>query len=254
MIHAAALLLLACAAPADDRPADGRVYELRIYHCNPGKLDALNTRFREHTTKLFEKHGMTNVGYWTPTDADKGRGDTLIYLLAFPSREAAERSWAAFRDDPEWKSVKAESEKDGVLVARVESIFLRPTDYSADPLESCCEAGETPMTYELRTYTASPGKMDDLNKRFREHTTKLFEKHGMTNVGYWLPVDSDKSAEKLIYLLAFPSREAAAASWKAFGEDPEWQRVYKASQPDGVPLAAKVESVFLAPTDYSPIK
>src|SRR5262249_38765094 len=109
-----------------------KVYELRIYTTNPGKMEDLHKRFRDHTNRLFKKHGMEIVGYWTPQDDKQGKSDKLIYLLAFPSREAAEASWKAFRDDPEWKRVYAESHKNGVLVKQggVESIFLDPTDYS----------------------------------------------------------------------------------------------------------------------------
>ena len=105
--------------------------------------------------------------------------------------------------------------------------------------------------FEMRTYTPSPGKLDALHARFRDHTLKLFEKHGMTNIGYWVTKDAEP---KLVYLLAFPSKEARDASFKAFGADPDWQKVYAESQKDGVKLAAKVESVFLSPTDYSAIK
>lgn len=105
--------------------------------------------------------------------------------------------------------------------------------------------------FEMRTYTPSPGKLDALQARFRDHTCKLFEKHGMTNVGYWVTQGAEP---KLVYLLAFPSKEARDASFKAFGADPDWQKVYAESQKDGVKLAAKVESVFLSPTDYSAIK
>ncbi len=105
--------------------------------------------------------------------------------------------------------------------------------------------------FEMRTYTPSPGKLDALQARFRDHTCKLFEKHGMTNVGYWVTQGAEP---KLVYLLAFPSKEARDASFKAFGADPDWQKVYAESQKDGVKLAAKVESVFLSPADYSAIK
>jgi hypothetical protein len=113
-------------------PADTRVFELRTYHtASPAKLEALHARFRNHSNKLLEKHGMTLVGFWVPTDADKGSGNTLVYLVAHKSRAAATASWAAFRADPEWVRVKAESEKDGVLAEKVESVFMSPTDYSA---------------------------------------------------------------------------------------------------------------------------
>jgi hypothetical protein len=107
--------------------------------------------------------------------------------------------------------------------------------------------------FELRTYTAAPGKMSALNARFRDHTCKLFEKHGMTNIGYWNPADPNEGEKKLIYIVAFPSQEAADASWKAFGADPEWQSVKKASEKDGK-LVEKVERIFLRPTAYSPLK
>jgi hypothetical protein len=106
-----------------------RVFELRTYHAAPGKMKALHARFRDHTWRLFKKHGMTLVGFWSPTDAGEAE-NTLLYLLAFPSEGAAAKSWEAFMADPEWKTVKAESEKDGKLVEKVESIFLQATDYS----------------------------------------------------------------------------------------------------------------------------
>jgi NIPSNAP len=111
----------------------GRVFEMRTYYANPGKLEALHARFRNHTTKLFEKHGMTNVGYWVPIDGQTGAatGNTLVYILSYPSMEARKKAWDAFQNDPEWKSVKDASEKDGKLVEKVDAGFLSPTDYSA---------------------------------------------------------------------------------------------------------------------------
>jgi hypothetical protein len=107
-----------------------RVFELRTYYAAPGKMTALHGRFREHTCRLFRKHGMTIVGFWTPYDPAEAEV-RLVYLLAYPSREAAQGCWDAFRDDPEWKAVRAETERDGNLLARPpESLFLRPTDYS----------------------------------------------------------------------------------------------------------------------------
>jgi hypothetical protein len=124
-----ALAMAADEKTTQDRSAasEQRVFELRTYYTNAGKLDALNARFRDHTNRLFKKHGMEIVGFWTPQENPEGK---LVYLLAFPSRDAAMASWNAFRNDPEWQKAKAESEKDGVLVARVESVFLNPTDYS----------------------------------------------------------------------------------------------------------------------------
>lgn len=113
--------------PAAKPAATGRVFELRTYYCHPGRLEALNKRFREHTTRLFTKHGMENVGYWVPTD----KPDVLVYVLAYPSREAATKAWAAFRADPEWNTARTASEADGPIVQKVESVYMTATDYSA---------------------------------------------------------------------------------------------------------------------------
>ena len=110
-------------------PASTTVYELRVYHANEGKLDDLLKRFREHTTKLFEKHGMKNVAYWTPLD-EPAKSNTLIYVLAHPSREAAAANWKAFQEDPEWKSVRDKSEENGKLVEKVDSTYMALTDFS----------------------------------------------------------------------------------------------------------------------------
>ena len=109
--------------------ASARVFELRTYTAPDGKLGDLHARFRNHTLRIFERLGMTNVVYLSPQDAPL-KNNTLVYLLAYPSREAAKASWEAFRNDPEWKKVAAESQANGPLTTKVESIFLDPTDYS----------------------------------------------------------------------------------------------------------------------------
>jgi hypothetical protein len=110
--------------------APARVFELRTYHTFPGRLDALHKRFREHTLKIFEKHGMTNVGYWVPQDSP-AKETTLVYVISHASREAAKASWEAFRNDPEWKKVAAASEADGgKIVEKVESVYMDAVDYS----------------------------------------------------------------------------------------------------------------------------
>jgi len=107
--------------------------------------------------------------------------------------------------------------------------------------------------FELRTYTAPEGKLDDLVARFRNDTLRIFEKHGMDNVGYWLPTDAPASSNTLIYILAHDSRDAATKSWAAFREDAEWKAVAERTQANG-PIVSKVESVFLEATDFSPLK
>ena len=107
-----------------------RVYELRIYTVLPGRLPALHKRFAEHTMKLFEKQGMKNEMYWVPTD-DARKDDTLIYFLSHESRDAADRSWKAFRDDPEWVKARDASEADGKILAKPpERLLMKLTEYS----------------------------------------------------------------------------------------------------------------------------
>jgi hypothetical protein len=242
---------------------DTRFYELRTYYAAPGKLDDLHARFRNHTLKIFEKHGMVNIGYWVPSENPDNK---LIYVLAYPSRDAREKSWKEFGADPEWKEVARQSEANGKLVSKVESLFLTATDYSPEVQSSSAGA---PRTFELRTYTASAGNLAALDDRFRQHTMKLFSKHGMQHIAYWHLVP-DKDAEKeakrsnradntLIYLLAHQSKESADASFKAFRADPEWTAVREASEKKaGGSLteggAAGVKSVFMKATDYSPMK
>ena len=120
--------LLTDAAARDKKKAD-RVFEMRTYTTHPGRLDALHARFRDHTNKIFVKHGMELVGYWTPTDEETS-SNTLVYILAYPSMEARQASWKAFINDPDWIKAFAESKADGPIVMKVENRFMAPTDYS----------------------------------------------------------------------------------------------------------------------------
>ena len=106
-----------------------RTFELRTYYCYPGRLSALHKRFQEHTLFIWQKHGMTPMGFFTPTDGERA-ADTLIYLLSFESREFADKAWEDFKADPEWIEAKAHSELDGAIVETVESVFMTPTEYS----------------------------------------------------------------------------------------------------------------------------
>jgi hypothetical protein len=122
-------LLPSMPAVAADAPSSGKVYELRVYHTNPGKLEALHARFRDHTCQLFKRHGIELIGFWTPMQGEEAKS-TLYYIIAFPSIEAQKKAWQAFRSDPEWIKAKAESEKEGVLVKKVDSTNLQAADYS----------------------------------------------------------------------------------------------------------------------------
>jgi hypothetical protein len=109
---------------------DSRFFEMRTYHAAPGKLEALHVRFRDHTNQIFAKHGMEVVGYWVPMNTEGPYANTLVYILAFPSREAHDKAWKDFSADPDWQTAKKNSEISGKLVEKVDSIFMTATDYS----------------------------------------------------------------------------------------------------------------------------
>ena len=227
------------------------VYEMRIYYAAPGKLEDLNARFRNHTMRIFAKHGMTNIGYWIPIENPENK---LVYILSYPGREARDASWKDFSADPEWQAVAKASEANRKIVTKVESTFMLATDYSP-ALQMV--ASPQPRTFELRTYTASAGNLQNLHDRFRNHTLKLFEKHGISNIAYFQPMDSanGSKSDQLIYLITHKDKTTADESWKAFREDPVWIAAKSASEvKGGGSLTTKVESVFMLPTDYSPIK
>jgi NIPSNAP len=232
---------------------DTRVYELRTYTSPPGKLDALHARFRDHTTKLFEKHGMTNIGYWTPSPNPENK---LIYLLAYPSREARAASWKGFLADPDWKKAAAESEANGKIVSKVEARFMTATDFSPEFPQAAGSAGRL---FELRILTATPGNLPALQARFRDPALALYAKHGIANLHLWQLMPDQKDADAtFISLHAHADAAAAKASYAAFLADPAWIEAKKASEekaggslttvPDGI------KSIFMKPTDYSPMK
>lgn len=247
---AGTLCVITSEAESAEPAAGDMVYELRIYTTLEGRLDALHARFRDHTCGLFAKHGMTNLLYSTPLEGPE-KGQQLVYLLAHKSKEARDASFAAFRDDPAWKKARAESEADGKIVSKVESTLLVPTDYTPASLGAGKSDGQ-PRLFELRTYTTNAGKLPNLNARFRDHTMRIFEKHGMQNVLYTTPLDGDAKDVTLIYLIAHKDSDAAQASWKAFVNDPEWKKVARESQVDGqILVKGGVKRMYLVPTDYS---
>jgi hypothetical protein len=227
-----------------------RFFELRTYYAAPDKLPELLARFRDHTLAIFEKHGMANMGYWLP---ETNQEQKLIYLLAFPSREAREKAWKDFFADPEWQKVAKESERNGKLVAKVDSVLLSPTDFS--PVVTPGRDGP-PRTYELRMYHAAAGKLDDLLARFKNHTATLFTRHGMGQFGYWVPTEKkDGAGDTLIYILSHKSNEAAAESFKQFRADPEWIKVKTESEANGaLTVEGGVKSLLMVPTDFSPAR
>lgn len=238
-------------AGAKDAP-DTRCFEMRTYYAPAGKLDDLHARFRDHTMALFKKHGMENIGYFVPID---NTNNTLVYLLAYPNREARDASWKEFMADPDWKAAYKASEANGKLVSKVDQIFLQPTDFSPALKTGDVSGGGI---FELRTYTTPADGLANIDARFRDHTIDLFKKHGMKNWVYFHKMSGQPEADTtLIYFLAHKSAEAGKASFDSFRKDPAWIAAREASEKKaGGSLTIKdgVKSVLLVPTDYSPTK
>ncbi len=231
---------------------DSRVYELRTYYAHEGKLDALLARFADHTCQIFQKHGIENIGYWVP---EYNPDNVLVYIIAFPSRLDQESMWKAFLNDPEWKAAARASTAKGRLVKKIDSMFLKATDYSM-PIKRVQSDPE--RLFELRTYKATEGRLHHLDARFRDHTIGLFAKHGMENLVYFHPLpDQEGASDTLIYFIAHKDKAARQASFAAFRDDPDWQEARANSEARaGGSLTVKggVASQLLHPTYFSPMK
>ena len=246
LLHCISLFLL-LGHIAVAQQTDTRYFELRIYYCHPGKLNTLIERFTNHTTRLFEKHGMTNIGYWLPVN---NADSALYYVLAFPSKAARDSSWKAFIADPEWKQVAAKSEENGKILSKITSVFMNAASIS--PVIKASTQSPS-RTFELRTYTCLPGKLPNLLTRFKDYTQLLFEKHGMTNIAYWTTVETDSTQPRLIYILAHKSEEAGKQSFATFRADPAWIAARDASEKDGK-IVEKIESIIMKPLAFSTIR
>jgi hypothetical protein len=242
--------MLATALPAS--PVTDRCYELRIYTAGPGKLSNLHARFRNHTLRLFEKHGMTSVGYWVPVENPENK---LIYLLSYPSRAARDESWKNFRADPAWQAAKTASEVDGPLAIAVEEHFLQATDFSPEIVPS---VRSVRRVFEMRTYHATPENLGRLVARSRDNTDWLFNLYGVTNIGtFTVEPPQAGSKDSLIYLLAHQSLESGEEAFKKIKADRDWATIKERSEEEaGGPLVqpSGVESIYLEATDYSPTK
>lgn len=243
LIAVAAVTEIASAQPVS--ATETRLFELRTYHTSDGKLDDLNARFRDCATRLFEHHGITNVGFWTPTDAN---GSRIVFLLAYPSSQARDASWARLCTDPEWRKCRRETERDGKLVERIEQMTLVPT---ADCPVVAPSRGETPRSFELRTYATKPG--DHANHK------ALCEKFRDSLVGCWTAAAPHPTGEMThVYLLA---RERPATDKRvpevALSDQFHISTTGGRALPSIRPRPAAADGgkgLVLQPTDYSPLR
>lgn len=250
----AAVLVLGAAVPAT--AAEPRVYELRTYTAAAGKLDALNARMKDHAVPFLKKHNVSLHGAFVPVD---NKDNLIVLVVSHESAAARKANWAGLVADDAWKKIVAESESGGKLTTDMKALVLTATDYSPDPAKFKPAGKGKDRVFELRTYTATAGNLDRLNARFRDHTVKLFEKYGMSNVVYMTPAKGEKNADKLlVYLLAHESDDARKKSFSEFGKDPAWKAAREASEKaGGGSLTEKdggVRSLVLKATDYSPMK
>ena len=236
--------------------SDIGLYELRVYASADGKMDALNARVRDHEIPLFKKHGMTPIGFFTPVVLPGQPVDNrLFYIMGYRDKAARDAAWVDFAKDPEWSAAYKAANASGALTTSIAATLYTPTDYSPKLNTS---PAKSPRLFELRTYHATPGKLESVHTRFRNHALDIFAKHGMTSMLYWRPVAGQAGmTDKLTYLLAFPNVEARNQDWTDFSADPEWKKVSADSQKDGpilLPQPDGVVSVQLKPTSYSPLR
>jgi len=227
---------------------DSRLYELRIYHSEEGKLPELILQFKNYTTKLFEKHDIVNVGYWQLASSDSS---SLYCILSYADLAHRDASWKEFENDKEWKKVEAVSEANGKIVQSVESIYLDPEDFTPEIKESI---KNPERVFELRIYTPFPNKLSQLERRMGDHTLELFASHGMTNIAYWKTREKDSTAmPKFIYILAHASEASAAKSWGEFRQDPKWIALRDSSEKNGK-IVENIKPIFLKPLEFSKYK
>jgi hypothetical protein len=228
--------------------------DLRVLQAAPGKLDALHARLRDHQIPLLEQHGVFTQAVFSPPGENP---DQRVYLLtAAEGLQTMEEGWAGLREDPQWLEVVAETEEAGKLVTHEDYQRLVKTNWS--PVFTP-EKSANPRIFELRTYECpDPTKHAALLRRFHNHTMKLFAKHGMQNVVYWVPDERPESQQRLVYLLAHESEDAAKESFAAFRKDPDWLAAKEASEKAAGGFLTNKEggvvSEFLVATEYSPLK
>lgn len=251
MIACGALLAASLAA---SRTHAETIYEWHTLAAAPGKLDALHSQLRERVLPALGDRGLRTVAVFTPAGDNPER---LVHLVLAGSPEGAESAGAdLLAGVAEWQSLLADVAGAPAIAAPRSTQRLRTTAWSPLPVAA---QGTAARVFELRTYTSpDAARRQALLQRFEQHTLKLFEKHGMTNVIYWTPAGGPDAETKLVYLLAHESPASAKASFDGFRKDPDWIAAKTASETAaGGSLTTKekgVVSEFLVPTDYSPLR
>jgi hypothetical protein len=210
--------------------SDNRLYELRTYIANPGMLHRLVNRFENHTLRFFAKHEMQVVGLWLPLDNPENK---LVYMLSFADQDACMKSWESFKNDPEWIAIKAESSRDGELVASLKSVFMYTLDFFPEHLTF----GENHV-FELQTYKNTADNRELLRSLFGKHNMTLFQKHGIGTIQYWETSEQDGDESKLLICLLVRSQE----------------HIKEADEPAKNFLSGFIKSEYLRAVSFSPLK
>ena len=221
-------------------------FELRLYDVTSNKLDGVLERFRETVEPVRRKHGIKTVGYWTA--AGTTNGGTFAYLMTAASKEELQNQEKEFGADPQFKEgYAASSRKHGKTVDKITTLPLI-VDASA---KFDFVSSKSPRVFDLRLYSVFPGKLDAFRNRWRDHAVPLYERHGLKSLGWWVAENKDAAGnDVLVCLLAGGTLSAIQKSIGEFHQDPEWQRVEKATEKDGQ-LRSQVEAFKLTPTDFS---
>lgn len=229
-------------------------YELIDWQSSPMALNELHQHLREIALPNFARYGIETLGCWVP--AQENVGNEIRFILRSPNRDARETAWRAIKADTEWNGIFGPGGKaSGLLAGQARSMLMGLTDYSPgfEP-----KAIRRDRIFEFRTYVAAPSSLARLNARFRDHTMRLFERHGMKNIAYWNRLaDQEGSDTTLFYLLSHRDRLAAQTSFDSFMADPDWRAALAASQVNGslvAPPPLGVQSSFYEATDYSPVR
>lgn len=222
-----------------------KYFEMRTYTVNEGKMPDLIKRFENHTLKLFKKNGIENVAYFLSQEHPEKQ---LTFILGYPDAASRDVLWNKFANDPEWMAARAASEANGAIVQKVEQVFMVWADNLNDHKKP-----KSSGIFQLRTYHCLPGKIENIQTRFRDHTRDLFDKQGLKNYPYWLTVEKDGVQPKLVYLLGHDSKEAFNASFDRFRVDPDWVKVRDASEAPGK-IVEKIDAVFYTALPFSPMK
>jgi len=244
-------------SPPRRLPTQILLYEWRVLQAAPGKLDALHSRLRDQQIPLLDQHGVFTQGVFVP--ADENPEQRVYLLVAAEGLGPMQDGWRSFREDPKWLEAVAKSEEDPGRKLVLQESYQRLVMTYWSPVFTPTKSAE-PRVFELRTYTCPDAeKQIALQRRFREHTMQLFEKHGMQNIVYWtLDSDEPEYRQKLVYLFAHKSQDAAKESFGSFRKDPDWLAARKASEERAGGSLTNPEkgvvSEFMTPTEYSPLR